>query len=61
MRVRFVSLLVSALWGVAGIAPAESGGATPITHSELLARIARKDPGIVVLDVRTAAEFAAGP
>ena len=31
-----------------------------ITQSELLARLGKKDPDLVVLDVRTPAEFAAG-
>ena len=31
-----------------------------ISQAELLARLDRKDPAVVVLDVRTAAEFAAG-
>ena len=34
--------------------------ATPISQADLLARLAAKDPDLVVLDVRTAAEFAAG-
>lgn len=31
-----------------------------ISQEDLLAKIAKKDPGVVVLDVRTPAEFAAG-
>lgn len=34
--------------------------APPITQAELLERIAKKDTDLVVLDVRTPAEFAAG-
>ena len=33
---------------------------TRISHAELLERMAARDPGLVVLDVRTPAEFAAG-
>lgn len=32
----------------------------PISQTELLARLARKDPDLVVLDVRTAEEYSAG-
>jgi rhodanese-related sulfurtransferase len=38
--------------------PAER--APTITQSELLSKLDRKEPDVVVLDVRTAAEFAAG-
>ncbi|MEZ5459681.1 MAG: lipocalin family protein [Steroidobacteraceae bacterium] len=39
----------------------ESGSAvTPVDHDSLLARIDANDPDLVVLDVRTAEEFAAG-
>jgi len=67
------SLLVvaCALLGAAGIAATSSAAdpavadaaaapAPPITQSELLARLEKKDPDLVVLDVRTPAEFAAG-
>jgi phage shock protein E len=43
--------------------PADSAPADTIPHisqADLLARLDRKDPGVVVLDVRTPAEFAAG-
>jgi rhodanese-related sulfurtransferase len=41
--------------------PAANAAAAPlITQSQLLARLERKDPDLVVLDVRTPAEFAAG-
>ena len=54
MDKRIISSLACALLGSAAvIAPA-------ITQTELLARLDKKDPGLVVLDVRTAAEFAAG-
>ena len=39
---------------------ADADAAPLITQTELLARIAKKDPDLVVLDVRTPAEFAAG-
>jgi rhodanese-related sulfurtransferase len=69
MRTRFAELLASALLLVAGIAspvsaadpgPATASTAVPISQADLLARLERKDPDLVVLDVRTAAEFAAG-
>lgn len=69
MHTRLVTLLAVTLLGAAGVvpvataadpAPTASSSATPITQSELLAHLERKDPGIVVLDVRTPAEFAAG-
>jgi rhodanese-related sulfurtransferase len=69
MRIRFAELFVSALLLVAGIAspasaadpaPAAASGAAPISQADLLARLERKDPDLVVLDVRTPAEFAAG-
>lgn len=41
-------------------APATADATPRISQAELLARLDRKDPGVVVLDVRTAAEFAAG-
>jgi len=41
-------------------APAPSVDAPHITQSDLLARLDKKDPDLVVLDVRTPAEFAAG-
>jgi rhodanese-related sulfurtransferase len=50
-------------WAAASDPPAANaaaGAAPPITQAELLARLDRKDPDLVVLDVRTADEFAAG-
>jgi rhodanese-related sulfurtransferase len=41
-------------------APAVTDVAPTITQAELLARLEKKDPDLVVLDVRTPAEFAAG-
>jgi phage shock protein E len=41
--------------------PAQSAERAPtITQTELLSKLDRKDPEVIVLDVRTAAEFAAG-
>jgi rhodanese-related sulfurtransferase len=66
-----LAVVACALLGAAGIAAtsiaadpavadAASAPAPPITQSELLARLEKKDPELVVLDVRTPAEFAAG-
>jgi len=42
------------------VADAAAAPAPLITQGELLARLEKKDPELVVLDVRTPAEFAAG-
>jgi phage shock protein E len=71
MQTRLVTLLASALLGAAGLvpiaaaadpapAPATASTAEPVSQADLLTRIGRKDPDLVVLDVRTPAEFAAG-
>jgi len=66
MRNLFITLLAGAMLGAAGIAvaaepaPETKSSAALISQADLLARLARKDPDLVVLDVRTAAEFAAG-
>jgi rhodanese-related sulfurtransferase len=57
---RFNGLLASALLCIAMPAFAEDSAAKPISQVELLKRIEQKDPELVVLDVRTAEEFAAG-
>jgi phage shock protein E len=66
---RFITIAASALVACAGIvgtslaadpAPAAAQNAPRISQADLLARLDRKDPGLVVLDVRTPAEFAAG-
>ncbi len=57
---RFTTLLVSALVFAAVPVFAGEPAAPLITQAELLERLARQDPDLVVLDVRTAAEFAAG-
>jgi rhodanese-related sulfurtransferase len=67
MNHRMLALAASALVGLAGVSPTlradEPPAAAPtaprITQAELLARLERKDP-VVVLDVRTPEEFAAG-
>ncbi|HEY6124512.1 MAG TPA: rhodanese-like domain-containing protein [Steroidobacteraceae bacterium] len=57
---RLVTLLVGALLFAATPAFADDSNAAPITQVELLKRLEQKDPNLVVLDVRTADEFAAG-
>jgi len=66
---KFPALLVGMLLGAAmpamaaDPAPAAAPAAAPaelISQSDLLARLGRKDTDLVVLDVRTPAEFAAG-
>jgi len=67
------TLLLRSLWltvlGSVGICATSMAADPPlanveaaplITQTELLARIEKKDPDLVVLDVRTPAEFAAG-
>jgi rhodanese-related sulfurtransferase len=39
---------------------APASATSPISQAALLSRVAKKEPGLVVLDVRTPAEFAAG-
>jgi rhodanese-related sulfurtransferase len=58
---RIVSLLgLGALLWLAGAAAAEPPPVPAIGGAELEARLAARDPALVVLDVRTPAEFAAG-
>lgn len=63
---RFVlALLGSAMLAIPAVAaePAQAApatSATPMTQAQLIERIDRKDPDVVILDVRTAAEFAVG-
>jgi phage shock protein E len=63
-RTKFLAgLLVTAVFALpAGAAePAQPAERAPtITQTELLSKLDRKDADVVVLDVRTAAEFAAG-
>jgi rhodanese-related sulfurtransferase len=59
----FANLLAAAAFALpSGAAePAQPAGRAPvISQADLLAKLDRKDPDVVVLDVRTAAEFAAG-
>jgi rhodanese-related sulfurtransferase len=72
MKIQLASLLACALLAGTAMAPlaraAEPAAAAPaatdnaplISQSDLLARLDKKDPDLVVLDVRTSAEFAAG-
>jgi phage shock protein E len=68
MHIRLFSLLAAALLFTAAVpsvqaadpAPAAVPSAEPVSQTDLLARLGRKDPDLVVLDVRTPAEFAAG-
>jgi len=67
MHSRLVTLLAIVLVGAAGVVstaaaadPVPAASAGSVSQAELLARLERKDPDLVVLDVRTPAEFAAG-
>ena len=68
MNARILSLAAVALLGCAArvgparadAPPAAVDAAPRISQEDLLARLEKPDPGVVVLDVRTAAEFAAG-
>jgi len=57
---RLTTLLASALLGVACFVPANAADTVLVSQAELLKRLEQKDPDLVVLDVRTADEFAAG-
>jgi phage shock protein E len=64
---RFLKIAAGALIGCAGIVgasfaaePAPVADAPRISQADLLARMEKKDASLVVLDVRTPAEFAAG-
>ena len=57
---RRTSLFVTALLGAMYLMPAAAADSATMTQAELLKRLEQKDPGLVVLDVRTAAEFDAG-
>jgi phage shock protein E len=66
MQNRFVTLLAIVLVSAASAVPTAFAGdpaqasAESVSQADLLARLGRKDPDLVVLDVRTPAEFAAG-
>ena len=57
---RLTTLLASVLLGVSSFVPANAADAVLVSQTELLKRLEQKDPDLVVLDVRTADEFAAG-
>lgn len=54
------SLLLAALAPVAAEEPAAAAAPATITQEELLEKLEHPDPDVVVLDVRSASEFAAG-
>jgi rhodanese-related sulfurtransferase len=67
MQARLVTLLAIVMLGAAGVVPmaiaadpAPAASTESMSQADLLARLGRKDPDLVVLDVRTPAEFAAG-
>jgi len=67
MQTRLVTLLAIVLLGAAGVVPmtiagdpAPAASTESMSQADLLARLGRKDPDLVILDVRTPAEFAAG-
>jgi len=57
---RLTTLLASVLLGVSSFVPANAADTVLVSQTELLKRLEQKDPDLVVLDVRTADEFAAG-
>jgi rhodanese-related sulfurtransferase len=59
MNTRILALVAFALLGGMGTVLAADPAPT-ISQAELLARLEKKEPDLVVLDVRTPAEFAAG-
>jgi rhodanese-related sulfurtransferase len=54
------TFLACVLLGVSGFVSANPADTEQVTQTELLKRLEQKDPDLVVLDVRTADEFAAG-
>ena len=61
MQTRIAFLLVAALLSAGGMAnPPPTESAPLISQADLLERLDARDPDLVVLDVRTPAEFAAG-
>jgi phage shock protein E len=57
---RRTTLFLTALLGAMCLMPAGAADSATMTQAELLKRLEQKDPDLVVLDVRTAAEFDAG-
>jgi phage shock protein E len=61
MQNRIAFVLIASLICAGGMAnPPPSDGAPLISQADLLERLEARDPDLVVLDVRTPAEFAAG-
>jgi rhodanese-related sulfurtransferase len=56
----FLAAVAIALPACVANPPQPAGRAPTITQSELLSKLERSKPDVVVLDVRTAAEFSAG-
>ena len=57
---RLTTFLACALLGVSSLVSANPADTVLVSQTELLKRLEQKDPDLVVLDVRTADEFAAG-
>jgi phage shock protein E len=57
---RLTTFLACALLGVSSLVSADPAETVLVSQTELLKRLEQKDPDLVVLDVRTADEFAAG-
>jgi rhodanese-related sulfurtransferase len=57
---RLTALFACALLGASSFVSANPADTVLVTQTELLKRLEQKDPDLVVLDVRTAEEFAAG-
>ena len=60
MTRRLYAIVLCALLGGLGHPGLAAEPAPVISQADLLARLAKKDPDVVVLDVRTPAEYAAG-
>ena len=57
---RLTTFFACALLGVSSLVSADPADTVLVSQTELLKRLEQKDPDLVVLDVRTADEFAAG-
>ena len=57
---RLTAFFACALLGVSSLVSADPADTVLVSQTELLKRLEQKDPDLVVLDVRTADEFAAG-
>lgn len=62
IRTTWLAAIVAVALAGPGLAaePAAAGNAPLISQADLLARVGNRDSSVVVLDVRTPAEFAAG-